>query len=369
MDEDKLARAGDLLQSAILGSLPWAGALDSLAEVAGARGAAVIPVSPDFLDCPFSRNIQELGHVYTTTHWARDDFRKTGLGKMLRTGIAVDQDIVAPETMERMAYYAEFLGPRGVWWFAGVPFRAGEQIFCLTVQRTRAEGPVVEAEQEALRRLGCGLSQSATVAARVAAARIGGLLDGLEAMDHPAVLLDGEGRVLQANAAAAAHETDLRMRVGHPLAALSSANRQLQVHLRAAVGRDARPDDPALRPVALRRDGRRPLVLRARRLTGESASLFSVARAIVLIDDLDRAGSPPAALLRDLFGLTPAQARVAALVGGGASLRECADELHIATETVRTYLKQAFQGVGVSRQAELVSVLSRLHAAEASQRR
>ena len=284
--------------------------------------------------------------------------------KMLCTGIAVDQDIVAVGAMERIPFYTDFLGPLGLWWFGGIPFRAGEEIFVLTIQRSRLEGPVTEEEQTTLRRLGCGLTQSATVAARIAMARVNGMLDGLEALKHPAVLIDGDGCVVQANVAAAAYEGELRLRVGAPLATPNTANRRLQLHFRAAVGSQARPDDPELRPVVLRRDGRRPLVLRARRLSGEAASVFSSARALVLIDDLDSVECPPAKLLGELFGLTPAQARVAAMIGGGASLSECADELHIAVATARSQLKQAFHGIGVSRQAELVSVLSRLRAAQ-----
>ncbi len=360
MDETNLVIAGEQLQSAILGDMPWTDALDGIAEAAGARGAALIPVSAGFAECPFSRGIEELGHAYTTTRWRRQDFRLAALGKVLRTGVAADQDIVAPDAMERMAYYKEFLEPLGGWWFAGVPVRADKHVFVLTIQRTRVQGPVIEAEQDVLRRLGCGLSQSATVAARIAAARVNGVLDGLEAMNCPAVLLDGEGCVLQANAAAATFESELRLRAGHPLAALSAANRELQSHLRAALCPPARSDNPELRPVILRRDGRHPLVLRVRWLTGEASRVFSAARAIVLIDDLDQKDTPSATLLCDIFGLTPAQARVAALIGGGASLTDCADELGITVGTARFQLKGAFQNLGVSRQAELVSVLARL---------
>ena len=269
MDEEKLALAGNRIQSAILGNLPWAEALGDVAEAAGARGAALIPVSSSFVDVPFSREIEELGHAYMTTHWRRDDFRKLGVAKMLRTGVMVDQDIVAPEAMASMAYYAEFLGPAGAWWFAGVPFRAGEDIFALTIQKSRADGPVLPAEQEALRRLGCNLTQLGAVAACIAAARRNGVLDGLEALGRAAVLVDGEGCVVQVNAAAAVHEVELRLATGRPLAALSAANRAVQAHLLAAVGRAVSPDDAALRPVVVRRQGRRPLVVRARRLSGD----------------------------------------------------------------------------------------------------
>ena len=54
------------------------------------------------------------------------------------------------------------------------------------------------------------------------------------------------------------------------------------------------------------------------------------------------------------FGLSPAEARLVALLIAGASLRSCAKALGITYETARTYLKSVFYKTGTHRQAELV---------------
>jgi|SRR5262245_14327145 len=63
---------------------------------------------------------------------------------------------------------------------------------------------------------------------------------------------------------------------------------------------------------------------------------------------------PQADVLKTRFGLSPAEARLAVLLFGGASLRSCAMALGIQYETARSYLKSVFQKTGTHRQAELV---------------
>jgi len=64
--------------------------------------------------------------------------------------------------------------------------------------------------------------------------------------------------------------------------------------------------------------------------------------------------------VRDVLGLTLGEARVAALVGFGLPPREAASRLGIAEETARNVLKRVFSKVGVSRQSELVGLLTKL---------
>lgn len=66
-------------------------------------------------------------------------------------------------------------------------------------------------------------------------------------------------------------------------------------------------------------------------------------------NDIDR--------VADRHGLTPAEARLARLLAGGASLKDAAERLGVSINTVRTHLRQVFQKTGVSRQAELIRLL------------
>ena len=88
--------------------------------------------------------------------------------------------------------------------------------------------------------------------------------------------------------------------------------------------------------------------------------VLTQSRVIVLVIE-QKSGEPadPAAV-RDLLGLTLGEARIAALVGSGLAPKEAAERLGIAEETARSVLKGVFGKVGVSRQGELVALLSKL---------
>lgn len=62
-------------------------------------------------------------------------------------------------------------------------------------------------------------------------------------------------------------------------------------------------------------------------------------------------------LLARLYGLTPAEARLAVLLVNGASIADAAEQMHVTRNTVRNHLKQVFAKTGAKRQAELMRQL------------
>ncbi|MFO1129113.1 MAG: helix-turn-helix transcriptional regulator [Rhodospirillales bacterium] len=79
--------------------------------------------------------------------------------------------------------------------------------------------------------------------------------------------------------------------------------------------------------------------------------------ALVFVSDPERTVAFEPMRIARLYGLSRAEARVAALLARGLRLEEIGEHLGIAYETVRKHLKQIFTKTGVSRQAELVRVL------------
>jgi DNA-binding CsgD family transcriptional regulator len=95
-------------------------------------------------------------------------------------------------------------------------------------------------------------------------------------------------------------------------------------------------------------------------LDSATTGFLTRGRAVVLVFDAAPDEPPDPALVRDLLGLTLGEARVAALVGSGLAPREAAEKLGITEGTARTVLKRVFAKVGVSRQSELTSLLTKL---------
>lgn len=83
-------------------------------------------------------------------------------------------------------------------------------------------------------------------------------------------------------------------------------------------------------------------------------------QALVQIGPSRAGASPPVALLRTLYQLTPAEARLVQRVAAGESLREISDANETSQSTVRNQLQSAMQKLNVHRQAELVGVLAAL---------
>ncbi len=83
--------------------------------------------------------------------------------------------------------------------------------------------------------------------------------------------------------------------------------------------------------------------------------------ALLLVADPEaRTTAPPPALLREAFGLTRAEAEVAARAANGDGVPALAASLDISPGTARLHLHRVFEKTGAHRQAELAAVLGRL---------
>jgi DNA-binding CsgD family transcriptional regulator len=80
--------------------------------------------------------------------------------------------------------------------------------------------------------------------------------------------------------------------------------------------------------------------------------------AALFVRDPECRARPPADSLKQLYGLTTAEAELALQIYDGLGLSEAADALGISTNTAKTHLKCVFEKVGVGRQSALVRELA-----------
>lgn len=80
---------------------------------------------------------------------------------------------------------------------------------------------------------------------------------------------------------------------------------------------------------------------------------------VVLLGDPALGATVDQAWVRTAYGLTAAEARVAALIAAGMEMAGVCAAMGISAHTARGYLKQVFAKTSTSRQAELVSKLLR----------
>jgi DNA-binding CsgD family transcriptional regulator len=82
--------------------------------------------------------------------------------------------------------------------------------------------------------------------------------------------------------------------------------------------------------------------------------------AMVLISDPDMRALVPHDLLRQLYGLTHSEAKIAIKLAQGVNLRFASEELGIRYETARSYVKSVFLKTNTHRQGELAALIGRL---------
>lgn len=193
-----------------------------------------------------------------------------------------------------------------------------------------------------------------------------GPCDALDALAHGVLLVNGDARVIFANRAAEAllHAAN-GLRSGHD--GLSAPSPATTHTLRAMIGRavdgDARvrsggalliertpPDEPLHALIA-------PLDTRHRPRDAPDDGRRTA--MLVLVDPQTSRRGVEARLIA-LFGLTPAEARVAAEVGKGHHPRDIADALQIHPSTVRTHLHHVFAKTATRRQSELMRLMAQL---------
>ncbi len=197
---------------------------------------------------------------------------------------------------------------------------------------------------------------------------VGDLGAALDRMRAGIVALDRSGCVRSVNTAAEALVAGyLVLRTGRAPEAAEPADRDRLGRFLAEYLPG--PGVPRKTSILLRRKGGgRPLFVEALPLPGGAADCawtgnwtgHGVNGLILLVRDLLAPSARAVEPLLEPLGLTTAEARVAALVGRGASPREAAATLSVGESTVRTQLKAIYAKLGIHRQSELAVLVTRL---------
>lgn len=181
--------------------------------------------------------------------------------------------------------------------------------------------------------------------------------------EHPFALLDRAGRIVECSAGfeAMLKSSSILGSSNRRLAAIHAQHRrQVELFLELLLGNRRLLELPM--PIRLATtDLPRGLIVRGIPLE-PSDDVFGVFRpaALVTITDLDRPHRVRRKELVELFTLTLREADVAALISEGYAPEKVAHRLGISAYTVRQHLKAVFGKMGVSRQSELVSIISRI---------
>jgi DNA-binding CsgD family transcriptional regulator len=249
----------------------------------------------------------------------------------------------------------------------GTVYRQKQSTVQLLIQRTRQQGPFTASETQAINRLIPHIQRSLHLSDHFQAMKLE--IQGLRAISDShglAFLLIGEtSEVIFVSSSA--------QNIIEQTAQLSLRGNRLHINgqsvgflLNQRMSRkDASANDRERRlrllsAMRLKREHLPPLRILACPLHSEKPSLQLAGERsnwAVFIQDPLRATYLDQDLLRDVYGLTGAEARVAAMVAQGQDVAEIATKTGLSVNTIRTQLKQCFRKTETKRQSELTSTL------------
>jgi len=367
----------DLFFEAALVPECWSRALDALTTFADGAFASMLAIPPDVSfagDNQKLREVRLLGTpeaerlltdlaalgpaVPTNTRMLRALERaKSGLMREFQQ----DFDWLSAEEVERDPFYLDIMRPRGYGWCAGtvVDMPTGDRLV-FSVERAYRRGAFDSADISALNGLWPDLARAGMLAARLGLERVRGAVDALGQVGLPAGAVRHDGRLLTANPAfdqlVPAYLQDSARGLRTAGARSDALLARALAELRAGGSRSGVVGSFPCLPV----DGRPPIILHVLPLVGVGRDIITTALALIVATGASSPAVPSDSVLRALFDLTPAEARLAQALASGHALADYASTTGVAVTTVRAQLRAVLAKTGVHRQVDLVRLLAGL---------
>ena len=300
--------------------------------------------------------------AYTTHYGLIDPLLPRALGRPLGTVTTLDS-LGERAAAEKSAFFIEWARPLGMRDNAFVPLlHEPGAVWLLSVSRAPDAPPYRGDDMRALAVIASHVQRALQLRLRLGQAQAE-RDRALDAIPHETVLVDAAGRVVHANSAASRRlaSGDGLGVAGNRISARTAAETSALTRLIAKAADPWSSTQPGGYLRLSRRPPKEPLVVFIAPVQRSSAwQGASGAVAMLLVSDPQDAPPSRIDVLRRLYRLTPAEARLAELLLHNRTLHEVADLHAVTVETVRSQLKQVFAKTETHRQSELLRLLLRL---------
>lgn len=298
---------------------------------------------------------------YAANFATHDLWTEAGMGQETVNKGWRTTDLVPLADYERSIFYNEWIRGMGddTYYCCGSVMRTTQGFGIIGLHRGRTQGDFADDTLRDLNEQVDHLRRMFTIRGRLSHLneRHDRLDEIFASARHAAFMINSEGRIMLANAAADAivrSERFLRARNGRLIPAIDACRGEFEQALASAAGAGQRRASSCLLRAS---DG--ALVIAS--LMPLFANL-SGPTALVTIE-LQGAGIEPDALSRHLqaaFALSPTEARIAILLADGATIQEISDRRQSAVGTVRTQVKNIMLKLDARRQSGVVRTVSAL---------
>ncbi|CAM5278497.1 helix-turn-helix transcriptional regulator [Eoetvoesiella caeni] len=367
--EDRLSPIINLLYDAVLNDGQWQGIAAAIAKAFDSTSVVLKicggPLGPQLTSVTDNLRISAREQSWAD-HWHRNDLW-VERSALLDTGqVFTSRSLMPDAQFERTGFYQDWTRRLDIYHMVGVLFPSGHgETGVLGVHRIRAADPYGEADRRQLYALFPHVRRALALGDRLRESELAqsASLEALERIETGVLVVDASCTVLYANRAAEwLLESSLEIRVQGQRLGIDdpSLNNRLARLIReaeqTAAGRVHLPS-PAM---AVARSDRLPITLLVApwRATWAPADIAQPA-AMIFIRDPEISASATNQTLRELFGLTRAEAVIATAIGEGQSPERIAAALGVGLGTVHTHLKKALAKTGTSRQGALAALVAR----------
>ncbi len=335
----------------------WPDVLDELALLADARGAQLFAVREKVMSWTTSATLTETFQAYLDEGWFGQCTRRICLFSNNAPSFLVEHDFWTDQQLDENPIYRNFFRPRGLGWSAstGLAMPTRDNIV-FTVERDFHRGPIEPEQVSVLNELRPHLARSAFISARLSLKNAQTANNTLAVLGLPALILDEGGAVIEANELMNELSDHVKWKARDRIALTDAvANEQLW----AALPSLQAPGEQPVHSFPLRgADGRAALVVHIVPIRRSALDIFGHSYALLIATPVTARKAPPVELLRSLFDLTPAEARVARGLAAGDSIDDISAGGDVSRNTVRTQVKQVMGKMGCTRQAEVTALLA-----------
>ena len=364
-DEDWLTLA-DAFHTAAVDGEGWYEALAGLAQATGSQHGQLVCMTDrgDALnlltdvDPTLSRAFVDAGG----TDPGINPRRRAGLSHPPLTVVA-EADFITPDDVKRDSHYQEFAVP----W--DVPFiclttleRRRDLLVGLSVIRSRKQGHIDEAGKRVFATLAPHVRAAVRTSMAIGNQRGALLADTFEKLGMAAFICDQAANVLRLTPSAEKISTPgltLQLRRGKLGASRPADQAALEAAIRAIADRKAGAE-PRTVVIHSTEAAVAPLTIDVMPLPRQRLELRFDARVLLVVRTEASDERRRAAVLRDHFGLTPAEIEIALALARGVKPQAIAQARGVSVGTVRVQIKSLLAKAGVNRTVELVARLTRM---------
>jgi DNA-binding CsgD family transcriptional regulator len=226
----------------------------------------------------------------------------------------------------------------------------------IALERAYDQGPATPAVIESLNTVHPHLARASFVAARLQLERARAATQALALLGIPALVFSDNGKVLGANQLIETLSGFILWRANDRITLRDAAADTL---LRDAIATVDQDDAPSVRSFPIRNEDS-AMIAHVVPIRGAARDILFRCAAMLMLTPVTRPEAPSVDLIRSLFDLTPAEARVARGLAAGQTVKDIATEGGTSTNTVRSHVKVVLTKTGYNRQSDVVALLNGL---------